>query len=163
MIIVRDSREQRGFDFLSCSADLSVEDGTLQSGDYSLKGFENKVSVERKSLADLIMSISTDRDRFLRELDRAKGLESFCIVCEGSWSDLTQGRYRSRMAPAAASATCAAIMSRYHIPIHFAGSREAAELFTAQFLRQYLKGKMHEMDAVKVALADNSGDHPGKK
>ena len=90
MRIVVDSREKAPFQFLDAGADIEVVPGSLQTGDYSLAGYEAAVGVERKSIGDLIQSISTERERFLRELDRARGM-SFAIVCEGSWDDLVNG------------------------------------------------------------------------
>ena len=154
MIVVQDSREQRPFTFLSAGSDIAVEVGKLEVGDYSLMGFESQVAIERKELGDLIGCLSNDRVRFLRELDRARGM-SFAIVVEASWDDLASGRYRSRMHPGAAAASVAAIMARRSIPIHFAGSREAAEAFTACFLRQFLTGQLHKLEAARDALQDN--------
>lgn len=156
MVIVQDSRERLPFSFLSAGADITVEVGKLEVGDYSLRGLQNKIAVERKSLADLVQSISRERERFFKELTRAQGLESFCIVVESSWMDLSEGKYRSNMDAGAAAASVVSIMSRMHIPVFFAGSRELAELFTASFLRQFLKGKQHELDAVRDALKVNT-------
>jgi len=156
MVIICDTREQRPFRFLQCAADVTVKAGTLQCGDYSLQGMENRVAIERKSLSDLLQSISRERDRFLKELDRAKGLEAFAIVVEAYWDDIVHGNYRSNMTPAAASATVAAIMARYKIPVFFAGSRDMAERFAVLFLRQYLRGKEHDADAVRQALAEHA-------
>ena len=154
MHIIRDNREQRGFSF-AAFPEVTVEDGTLLSGDYSLKGLESRIAIERKSLDDLIMSISRDRDRFCRELDRAKGLESFVILCEGRWSDLVHGRYKSKMNPASAVSTVAAIMARRGVPVFFAESREQAEQFVVKLLRMYLTGKEREAQAIQQALTDN--------
>lgn len=159
MVILRDTREQAGFTFVNCGSDIEVRDATLPTADYSLLGYEAAVGVERKSLNDLVQSISNERARFIRELDRARGM-SFAIVCEGSWDDLVNGRYRSKMHPGAAAATIAAIMARRSIPIHFAGSRQAAELFTASYLRQFLRGKLHEVEAMRDALG---GNMPGQR
>ncbi len=152
MTIICDSREQRPLSFLNCSADITVKAGALACGDYSIEHFENRIAIERKSMSDLIGSISTGRDRFFRELDRARGLESFAIVVEGAWQDLLSGNYRSKMTPAAASATCAAIMARYHFPMLFAGTRDNAALFVASFFRQWLRGKAHELEAIQMAM-----------
>ena len=159
MRIVVDSREKAPFQFLGCGADIEVVPGSLVTADYSLAGYETAVGVERKSIDDLVQRISTERMRFLKELDRSRGM-SFAIVCEGSWDDLVSGRYRSRMHPGAAPATIAAIMARRSIPVHFAGSRQAAELFTASYLRQFLRGKLHEVEAARTALQDNM---PGQR
>ncbi len=155
MVIVRDKREQRPYDFLSCGCDITVEDGTLDTADYSVKHFENSVAVERKELSDIVNCLGNDRQRFLREMQRARRLDAFCVVLEGAWTDIVHGRYRSKLSPSSAMATIAALSSRLGITFHFAGTREAGEQYTALFLRQWLKGKQKEMDGIKAALADN--------
>ena len=85
MKIIIDTREQRPFDFLSQNGDIEVVKGTLSLGDYSLAGLTDRVAVERKSLADLVMCLGTERERFQRELMRAAALEAFCVVVEASW------------------------------------------------------------------------------
>ncbi len=41
--------------------------------------------------------------------------------------------------------------------LFFAGSRVQAEAFTALFLRQWLKGKAHELDALREAVEGSAG------
>ena len=81
-------------------------------------------------------------------------MESFCVVVEASWNALAKGRYNSRLNPAAACASVIAFMARYRIPFLFAGDRSNAEAVTADFLRQYVKGKAHELKAVQAAVED---------
>lgn len=151
MKILIDTREKCPFNFLSQCGDIETERGTLSLGDYSLAGLENRVAVERKSLADLVMCLGTERERFERELVRARGLEAFAVVVESSWADLATGRYRSKLNPGAAVASVLAFAARYGTSFFFAGNRENAEAVTAGFLRQYLKGKEREFEAVRVA------------
>ena len=73
--------------------------GTLAIGDYSIVGLENHIAIERKALADLIGCLTTDRDRFERELHRGRALDYFALVIEATLSDLANGRYRSKMLP----------------------------------------------------------------
>ena len=157
MTILIDTREQAPFDFLACGADISTERAALPIGDYSLAGLADRVAVERKSLPDLVQCLGAERDRFERELLRARALEAFTVVIEAGWDDLAGGRYRSRLEPGAACASVGAFMARYHIPFFFAGSREQAERFTALFLRQWLKGKVHDLDAMRQAVEENAG------
>lgn len=156
MVIIRDTREKRGFTFLSCAADVTVKAGTLVSGDYSLLGMESMVAIERKSMDDFLQSISTGRERFFRELDRARGLQAFAILVEGDWKSIVHGNYRSQMSPAAASATVAAIMARYGFPVFFAGSHDLAERMAVLFLRQFLRRKEHEIEVFRHAVDDNA-------
>lgn len=152
MKIIIDTREKAAFDFLSQNGDIEMERGTLALGDYSLAGLTDRVAVERKSLADLVMCLGTERERFQRELMRAAALEAFCVVVEASWQDLAAGRYRSKLSPASGTASVLAFMARHRVPFLFAGNRENAEAVTAGFLRQYPKGKAHEVKAVQETV-----------
>src|SRR5688572_25097121 len=58
--IIIDSREQNPLTFTR----LSSIRGTLQSGDYSIAGLEHLFAIERKSLDDLAMSVTSERERF---------------------------------------------------------------------------------------------------
>lgn len=159
MRIVVDSREKAPFQFLDAGADIEVVPGSLQTGDYSVRGFENEVACERKELSDLVGCLGSDRERFLREIARARGMR-FVVVVEAAYADLAEGRYRSKLHPASACASVAAIQARYGVPFMFAGSRDAAERFVATFLRQFLKGKIHAMEAARDAL---QGNMPGQR
>lgn len=152
MKVIIDTREQSPFEFLGQNGDIETERGTLILGDYSLAGLTDRVAVERKSLADLVMCLGKERERFQRELMRAAALEAFAVVVEASWQDLAAGKYRSKLSPASGMASVLSFMARHRIPFLFAGSRENAEAVTAGFLRQYLKGKEHEIKAVQSAV-----------
>lgn len=76
LVIIQDTREQMPLIF----PEAAVEISTLQTGDYSLKGFEDKVCIERKSLADLLQSLGQERERFMREVHRMRAYEYAGIV-----------------------------------------------------------------------------------
>ena len=153
--IIVDTREQCPFRFQghSCYEGTTVTAGTLATGDYSIAGLTHLVAVERKSLADLVGCLGSGRERFERELERARALEAFAVVCEGSFPDLAHGEYRGRLNPHAACQSICAWMSRLGIPFFFAGSRGGAEYVTHSFLRQYAEGKRKELKAIEKALA----------
>lgn len=138
MMIVIDSREQRPFPFTRY-AEAQTTTGTLATGDYSLAGLEHVLAVERKSIDDLIQCLSTSRERFERELSRARALHSFMVVVECNWHDITTGNYRSRMTATSASNSILALQSRWRTPFFFAGNREQAEAATFNFMRHYLE------------------------
>ena len=152
MKIIIDTREQRPFDFLSHGGEVKAERGTLGLGDYSLAGLTDRVAVERKSLADLVTCLGVERERFQRELMRAAAMEAFAVVVEAPWQDLASGNYRSKLHPASGTASVLAFMARYRIPFLFAGNRTNAEAVTVGFLRQYLRGKEHELRAIREAV-----------
>ncbi len=157
--VIADSREQLPYSFDSAPVyeGTSVTVGKLESGDYSVRGFESMVAVERKSLPDLVQCLGRERDRFARELERARGLESFAVVIEGTFYDLAHGDYRSQLSPHSAVQSISAFMVRWRIPFVFAGSRAAAEYATWSLLRQFVEGKRHELRAVEKALGSPAG------
>lgn len=72
---------------------LLVERVTLGTGDYSLPGLEHVVALERKSGPDLLNTLfgewedsngemRPNLDRFRAELERARDLAMFAIICE---------------------------------------------------------------------------------
>lgn len=135
MKIICDSREQEPFRFPGM--DCTVASGTLDTADYSLSGFQDRIGIERKSLSDLLGCFTSGRERFVRELERMRGFESCAIVVESDWRKLVSGDYRSHMNPNAARQSVVSIMQNYRMPFFFAESRAEAERFTFDFLRHF--------------------------
>jgi hypothetical protein len=75
--IIKDTREGRPLIF----AEPSIE-GTLNWGDYGLsdESLSDKVRIERKSLTDLIGTLSSGYERFTREIDRAGKDGGYIVV-----------------------------------------------------------------------------------
>lgn len=153
MKIICDTREQAPFDFDKYECEVAT--GTLNTGDYSLAGLEDRVAVERKSLDDLMGCLVGDgRERFERELARARGLDSFAVVVEASFQDMAEGRYRSRMKPHAALQSVLAFQVRYGVPFVWAGNRAGAEYAAFHVLRHYLREAQERLKAVVKAHGD---------
>lgn len=125
LTIIEDTREQTPLDF-SAFPFVTVERGTLHSGDYSVKGWESQFAIERKSLADLIGTITQGHERFERELQRLMSFQYAAVVVEASEIDLRTGKYRSMLLPRAAVGMITAFEVRYRIPFHFCGNRVMA-------------------------------------
>ena len=144
--IVVDSREQAPFAFSGLPVEVTV--GTLEAGDYSVRGFERKVAVERKELGDLIGCLSVERERFERELARLRGYDCAAVVVEASSDDLRAGRYRSKLDAGAAWQSVLAFSMRYRVPFIFCQDREDAEAVTFNLLRHYHRDRARELQAL---------------
>lgn len=129
-----DTREQQPYKFENPS-----EVGTIPIGDYSIVGLENHIAIERKELNDLMGCLTTDRDRFERELLKGKALDYFALVIEASLSDLINGNYKSQMQSKAAIQSLLAFSIRYRLPIWFCESRKYAQRITESLLYKYVK------------------------
>lgn len=148
MRILVDTREQFPFGFTGLPVELVS--GTLNCGDYSLPGLEDRIAIERKSLPDFLGSISSGRARFENELRRAAHHECFKIVVEGaSYEDVCDGRYSSRMRPYAVVQTIRSWEMRHRCPIKFYRTRAGAEAEVYESLRLYLG---HESRRAKRVL-----------
>ncbi|MBQ9502873.1 MAG: hypothetical protein IJU70_12000 [Lentisphaeria bacterium] len=83
MTVIIDTREQRPWSF---PPHISVEVGTLRTGDYALKG-DDRFAIERKSADDFVGTVSLGWHRFVRELNRmdAAGFAAKVIVVESDF------------------------------------------------------------------------------
>jgi len=147
--LIIDTREQTPYAFTGYDAE--IERGALDAGDYSLEGFEDKIAVERKSLDDFITCLSHGRERFERELRRARGLDYFAVIIEAPFSDIMAGRYRSRMTVNAVVETIAAFSTRYRTPIFFCGTRAGGERMTYSLLAKYAHNLLRGVKALQKA------------
>lgn len=134
--IIQDSREQCGYGF-SRFPDVVCEVGALETGDYSLPGFTDRIAIERKTLDDLIGCLSKDRERFEKELSRARNFEHFAVVIEASLPPIMAGRYRSRMNSNSVLQSIAAFSIRYGVAFLFCGDRPGGEFITYSLLSKY--------------------------
>ena len=133
--MIQDSREQLGYGPLF-SGTYIVQ--ALPVGDYSVCGIENRIAIERKSLADLLSSLTHGRERFERELGKAKSYDLFLVVVECSPSDVLEKRYDVDVHPAAAWESICAFSVR-HCPILFGESREYSARLAESLLRKYAR------------------------
>lgn len=81
--IIEDSREQRPLSFDGFRGVEVICQG-LKTGDYSIKGYENQICFERKSVADLVGTLIGGHERFLREMERMRDYEARYILVENT-------------------------------------------------------------------------------
>lgn len=88
--IIYDTREQTPWDF-SYEKSASQEIGTLKTGDYTIKGLENKLCIERKGcIEEFANNLGREFARFEKELVRMADFEHAFIICEFPLSDLIE-------------------------------------------------------------------------
>ncbi|GAB6061155.1 hypothetical protein JCM31598_42720 [Desulfonatronum parangueonense] len=163
MIILRDSREQLGYNFDRFPG-VTVHRAALESGDYSLPGLEHIVAVERKELNDLINCLCHDRDRFKRELHRLRPYQLKAVVVEAALEDVARGRYKSQMKPQAALQSCFAFMVKYGVNFIFAGNRNGGEYATHALLWKYQQELEKQLSAITKqtkGIQNGNDDQPG--
>ena len=135
MVIIVDSREQTP---LSFPEGVEVERGGLYTGDYTAKGLERHLSIERKSIADLVGSLTSGRERFERELHRLRGYHFKRLLVIGSREEIVAGNYRSKASPRSILGSLDAFEVRYDVPVVFADEVEGARL-VCKWCHYYLR------------------------
>lgn len=131
-VIVYDTREQRPLAF---SPQAVLVRGTVPSGaDYSVMGYETVIGIERKSLADLVGSLTVGRDRFLRSLSRLLLRRFRLLLVESPLSQLEAGYYRSQARPESMVGSVAKIVCM-GIPVLFCADCRQAARFAERWLR----------------------------
>jgi ERCC4 domain-containing protein len=121
-----DSREQHPLTF-----DYNYEIKGLNFGDYQLST-NNKIAIERKSLGDFLSTLSTGYERLIKEIERAKGSNSYLfILVEESVSkslSFDYSRWYNKFTRASSNFIfhrVRELLQKYpNIQISFAGNRE---------------------------------------
>jgi hypothetical protein len=87
MTIIKDTREQKGWDFSPNKYCTGMINQALKSADYSIDGLQNKVLIERKATVAEISGNLYDK-RFEAELKRMKDIPHKFVICEFLLNDL---------------------------------------------------------------------------
>lgn len=145
-VVVRDTREQRPYEFSQPLAwtpkkhfRVQTTIGCLQSGDYSLLGHETQIAVERKSLCDLYSTFGQSRPRFHRELERLAAMPFAAVVIEAEWSTILGAPpVRSRLLPKTVLLSVVAWQQRFPA-VHWWAmpGRDAAEATVIRILDRW--------------------------
>lgn len=147
--ILRDTREQDGYGYYFEDYPVEVKEVTLTTGDYAVQEtgyygnngtYHTPFAVERKAKGDLISSISSDRDRFKREIKRAEDWESpMPVVVEAGRPVFENGNYYADVHPNAVIGTVEKWPNYMNVDFFFSDSAADAEKRTFEFLRWWKK------------------------
>ena len=120
----------------------------LKSGDYSARftlpngeifDMRDKVIFERKmDLSEICGNFCQNRERFIREFERIKeaGARVYIVIENGSWENIYNGKYRSKMHPNALIANLTAWMARYNAHIVFCRPETTGKLIKEILYRE---------------------------
>lgn len=126
---------------------------TLQTGDYTVEGMESLLSLERKSLADLVACTVTDRRRFLAACGRLAQFRWKAILVEATYEDLKGGIEQfdipSEVHPNSVCGTLDAIEAKFGIPVIYTSTvqdlatERAASWLSKHFTYWWLEEQGH--------------------
>lgn len=144
--IVVDTREQAPYHFLGLTDEKNrpmvvplVTDVALVTGDYTICGMEERIAIERKSVSDFRGSVTAERDRFQREMERLSQMQFAAVVIEGGWDELMQPGHSGQVSPKVYGRTIASWSIRYGVHFFPMLNRYHAELWTYRLLATFWK------------------------
>lgn len=151
--ILVDTREQENDKFKKRVESFGVPYARhkLDFGDYSaicsldtskFFSLEDVCVIERKyGLNELATCFGSERERFIREFERAKerGAKTYLLIENDSWDKAYAGRYDTRMSPTALVASMTTWLARYDCQILF-----CSYLNSGTLIRDILRREMIE-------------------
>jgi DNA excision repair protein ERCC-4 len=109
----------------------------LPVGDYTILGMEHEITIERKTILDLVSSVIQKRGDFIKKCHRMKQFRKKCNVIEGSLSVLKSPYVESDAHPNAVLGSIIAARERWEMPVYFLDTFILAEEFVASMLSKY--------------------------
>jgi len=155
--IIIDTREQAPLVF----GNLPTERDTLDTGDYSIRGLEHVVACERKSLPDLVACCGSERERFVRGLERLQGRRFRCVVVESTLAEIEAGDWRGKILPQVVLGSIASWSVRYGLPFFFCGDPDATARFTERWLYMAARCVATEYTAACAVIQSATGEKIG--
>ncbi len=146
--IIVDTREQLPYKFNNYSVEIISQ--KLDTGDYSLFGLEDYISIERKMRNDFLLSITHDRERFFKELERMTSFKHRFIVVESSLDNTyNHVKNNTRIYPNSFNGTIARMGISYGVPIYFTKDRRYAEDLTYRLLYLAHKDYLGQLELLR--------------
>lgn len=140
-VVLVDTREQRPFRFERFSNWIEGErSATLPVADYSVEGMEGVLALERKSLEDLVATLTANRARFFTMCEKLQDYRWRAIIVEGSYEDV-KSPYPSSFTdahPNGISGSLDALEAKFGIPVIYTSRHRAlAEEKAASWLSKH--------------------------
>ena len=136
-VAIIDTREQNPLSFRRFRGWFAdIEERALPLGDYSVSGMEDSCVVERKDLADLICSFTSNRAVFVKRLRRMSDRPHSLLVITASLTEI-KSEYPYRAAsPNRITQSLIAVLAGLRVPFICTETHELGEEIVASYLYQ---------------------------
>ncbi len=148
--VIIDTREKNAWTFSQSKLIKTVESKKLDTGDYSIAGFEKEFAIERKASTSEIANNFTE-SRFPDVLGRLTTFDYKYFICEFDFADvldfpmnsgIPKHLYESiKITPNFLISGLSKIQVDYNIPVIYAGNKNNAEVIAESLMKRVLKCK----------------------
>lgn len=169
--LVEDTREQTPL--TEWPSWVAVERGTLATGDYSIRGYEQTFAIERKSLADFAGTMMGGYEsntqkaplRFNNELARLRHFDIAAIIVTATPQEAIDFKFNcGQYAHTALWQFACSIYATHGIPVFFIGTPRLAAQFVADLARHYVlaRTKKNRGNATRATKAPQQAQEDQK-
>jgi ERCC4-type nuclease len=140
--ILYDTREKTPWTGKELGPEFQFIKTTLTTGDYTIKGMEKHLRIERKaSISELENNLSTkkNRERFNRAMKRLGEYPYRCLIITDDASTIYLRRYRSQMTADMMAKLLADVSINYGVPLFFISKddRPTSKWFIRTIFKNY--------------------------
>jgi len=136
-VVLVDTREQNPFDFSRFEGWFAgIEKQALKLGDYSMAGLQDICVVERKSLADLVRSFTTERSVFVSRLRSMSHYPHRLLVITAALSEVKSFQTGIGGSPNRITQSLIAALAGLQVPFVCSETHELGEELVASYLYQ---------------------------
>ena len=140
MVLIVDTREQLPL-FTPPPQGLVLTRDTLHNGDYSIRGFEDRIAVERKGVSDFLTYITVEREKTQKKLDRMKSFDFKALVIEEDEDMLYFASPYSAVSPEAIRQSLVSMQIRYGLHLYMSSDRKKIERMVLDWFIKYFNVK----------------------
>jgi ERCC4-type nuclease len=136
MIILQDSREQLPL-FTRLPKGLTVCSATLKVGDYTIRGLEDKIAVERKQISDLIPYCTSDHVATKAKMAKLEKMEWAALIVEARESEVYQPYRFSQASPESIRQALASFSVKHGIHVYIGDREHIVRFMLDRFIKFY--------------------------
>lgn len=142
MIVVMDTREQDPLFTSRIPKGLIITRDTLKNGDYSIRGFEDKIMFERKRMSDLGTYIGRDHQMTKEKLSRCKDYDFVSLIIEEEERDILFAEKQfSQVSNELFRQAIASLEIRFRMHVYYSRSRKDVERWMLDRMIKYYNVK----------------------
>ena len=135
-VLVIDTREQKPL-FTRPQKGLLIVRDTLKDGDYSVRGFEDQVCVERKGVSDFYGYIGKERTRTVKKLERMRGMFWAMLLIDAKETEIMSRQSYSKLTPEHARGFLTSLNVRYGISHQYIQGESADRFILDRLVKAY--------------------------
>ncbi len=158
--VIKDTREKDGWNFENSSYVGLLINQSLPTGDYTVKGLEDILCIERKGAVSE-MALNSSEKRFTNELKRMTEFKYRYLICEFSIQNILDWPYKSgipksriphiKVTPQFLMRTLSVIQVEYGIQTLFCSNKIGAEYTAINIMR-----RVHERETKRTGIGGSS-------